>query len=73
MASIPTAQFNQGSKKGTWNDTYAFSQDSKNAQEDDYDQPAAVTVKKKELNSNEGEGQPVIFDDPTYQVSSAPV
>ena len=72
-ASRLTAQFNQESKKGTWDDTHAFSQDSKNAQEDDYDQPAAVTVNNKELNSNEGEGKPILFDDPTYQVASAPV
>ena len=70
MASRPTAQSNQESKKGTWNDA---SQNSKNAQEDDYDQPAAITIKDKELNSDEGEGQPVLFDDPTYQVPSAPV
>ena len=66
----PTAQSNQESKKGTWNDA---SRNSKNVQEDDYDQPAAITIKNKELNSNEGEGQPVLFDDPTYQVASAPV
>ena len=71
-ASRPTAQSNQESKKRTWNDTHTFSQDSKNAQ-DDYDQPAAITVKNKEVNSNEGEGQLVLFDDPTYQVPSAPV
>ena len=56
--------------EGKWNDMQAF---CNNTQEDDYDQPAAITVKNKELNSNEGEGQPVLFDDPTYQVSSAPV
>ena len=39
----------------------------------DYDQPAAITINNKELNSNEGEGHPVLFDDPTYQVPSAPV
>ena len=72
-ASRPTAQFNQESKKETWNGTHAFSQDSKNAQEDDYDQPAAITINNQELNSNEGEGQPVLFDDPTYQVAFAPV
>ena len=72
-ASRPTAQSNQESKKGIWDDTHAFSQDSKNAQEDDYDQPATITVKNKELNNNEGEGHPVLFDDPTYQVASAPV
>ena len=66
-------QFNQESKKGTWNDTRAFSQDSKNAQEDDYDQPAAIAVKNKELNSSGGKGQSVLFDDLTYQVASAPV
>ena len=51
-ASRPTAQSNQESKKGAWNDAHAFSQDSKNAQEDDYDQPATITVKNKKLNSN---------------------
>ena len=51
----------------------SFSQGSKNAQEDDYDPPATITIKNKELNSNEGEGQPVLFDDPTYQVASVPV
>ena len=72
-ASRPTAQSNQESKKETWNDTHAFSQDSTNVQEDDYDQPAAITVKNKELNNNEGEGKPILFNDPTYQVPSAPV
>ena len=53
-----------------------LTQDSNNVQEDDYDQPAAITIKNKGLNSNEGgsnEGgdQPVLFDDPTYQVASA--
>ena len=62
-ASRPTAQPNLES----------FSQGSKNAQEDDYDPPATITIKNKELNSNEGEGQPVLFDDPTYQVASVPV
>ena len=51
----------------------SFSRGSKNAQEDDYDPPATITIKNKELNSNEGEGQPVLFDDPTYQVASVPV
>ena len=60
---LPTAQPNLES----------FSQGSKNAQEDDYDPPATITIKNKELNSNEGEGQPVLFDDPTYQVASVPV
>ena len=67
-ASRPTAQPNPESKKGARNSTR---QDSKNVQEDDYDQPASIAIKNKELNSNEGEGQPVIFDDPTYQVGSA--
>ena len=62
-ASRPTPQPNLES----------FSQGSKNAQEDDYDPPATITIKNKELNSNEGEGQPVLFDDPTYQVASVPV
>ena len=62
-ASRPTPQPNLES----------FSQGSKNAQEDDYNPPATITVKNKELNSNEGEGQPVLFDDPTYQVTSVPV
>ena len=61
-ASRPTAQFNLES----------FSQSSKNAQEDGYDQPAVITVKNKDL-INEGGDQPVLFDDPTYQVASAPV
>ena len=56
--------------EGKWNDMQAFCKDT---QEDDYDQPAAITIKNKELNSDEGEGQPVLFDDPTYQVASAPV
>ena len=56
--------------EGKWNDMQAFGKDT---QEDDYDQPAAITIKNKELNSNEGEGQPVLFDDPTYQVAFAPV
>ena len=52
-----------------------LTQDSNNVQEDDYDQPAAITIKNKGLNSikggsNEGEGQPVLFDDPTYQAPS---
>jgi len=62
-ASRPTPQPNLES----------FSQGSKNAQEDDYNPPATITIKNKELNSNEGEGQPVLFDDPTYQVASVPV
>ena len=45
----------------------------KDNQEDDYDQPAVITIKSKELNSNDGGDQPVLFDDPTYQVASAPV
>ena len=55
--------------EGKWNDMQAFCKDT---QEYDYDQPAAITIKNKELNNNEG-GQPVFFDDPTYQVASAPV
>ena len=60
---LPTAQPNLES----------FSQGSKNAQEDDYNPPATITIKNKDLNSNEGEGQPVLFDDPTYQVATVPV
>ena len=56
--------------EGKWDDIQVFCNDT---QEDDYDQPAAITVKNKKLNSNEGEGQPVLFDDPTYQVAFAPV
>ena len=55
--------------EGKWNDMHAFWKD---AQEDDYDQPAVITVKNKDL-INEGGDQPVLFDDPTYQVASAPV
>ena len=56
--------------EGKWNDMQAFCKDS---QEDNYDQPTAITIKSKELNSNEGGDQPVLFNDPTYQVVSAPV
>ena len=55
--------------EGKWNDMHAFCKD---AQEDDYDQPTVITVKNKDL-INEGGDQPVLFDDPTYQVASAPV
>ena len=55
-----------------------LTQDSNNVQEYDYDQPAAITIKKKGLNSikggsNEGGDQPVFFNDPTYQVESVPL
>ena len=62
-ASRPTPQPNLES----------FSQGSKNAQEDGYNPPATITIRNKELNSNEGESQPVLFDDPTYQVASVSV
>ena len=55
--------------EGKWNDMHTFWKD---AQEDDYDQPAVITIKNKDL-IDEGGDQPVLFDDPTYQVASAPV
>ena len=66
--SVVTSPANPTEEK--WNDMQAFCKDT---QEDNYDQPAAITIKNKELNSNEEESQPVLFDDPTYQVAFAPV
>ena len=51
-----------------WNDMQIFCKDT---QEDNYNQPATITI-KNELNSSE-EDQPPLFDDPTYQVAFAPV
>ena len=68
QVSVVTSPANPTEEK--WYDMQAFCKDT---QEDNYDQPAAITIKNKELNSNEGEGQPVLFDDPTYQVAFAPV
>ena len=55
--------------EGKWDDMHAFWKD---AQENDYNQPAVITIKNKDL-IDEGGDQPVLFDDPTYQVASAPV
>ena len=56
--------------EGKWNDMHAFCKD---AQEDDYNQPTVITVKNKDLINERGD-QPVLFDDPTYQIAqSAPV
>ena len=42
------------------------------AQEDGYDQPTVIAIKNKDLINERGD-QPFLFDDPTYQVASAPV
>ena len=66
QASAVTSPANPS--EGKWNDMHAFWKDA----QDDYDQPAVITIKNKDL-INEGGDQPVLFDDPTYQVASAPV